>query len=178
MTRTKLDTPAFADQSVDSRNIADGTIQAQDISGSITGTQLAGSIANDKLANSSFTLSGTSVSLGASSSIGVLVSWQAVTVADGSTTLTAEAGKGYFLDTNTGVIEVFLPSSPNRGDVIILVDYSGTFATNQAIINTGGQLIDSTAGPDFKLTTNNTIAQLVYVDANKGWLVYLNNAAS
>ena len=177
MTRTKLDTPAFADQSVDSRNIADGTIQAQDISGSITGTQLAGSIANDKLANSSFTLSGTSVSLGASSSIGVLVSWQAVTVADGSTTLTAEAGKGYFLDTNTGVIEVFLPSSPNRGDVIILVDYSGTFATNQAIINTGGQLIDSTAGPDFKLTTNNTIAQLVYVDANKGWLVYLNQAA-
>ena len=102
----------------------------------------------------SFTISGTSVSLGASSSIGVLVSWQAVTVADGSTTLTAEAGKGYFLDTNTGVIEVFLPSSPNRGDVIILVDYSGTFATNQAIINTGGQLIDSTAGPDFKLTTN------------------------
>ena len=177
MTRTKLDTPAFADQSVDSRNIADGTIQAQDISGSITGTQLAGSIANDKLANSSFTLSVTSVSLGASSSIGVLVSWQAVTVADGSTTLTAEAGKGYFLDTNTGVIEVFLPSSPNRGDVIILVDYSGTFATNQAIINTGGQLIDSTAGPDFKLTTNNTIAQLVYVDANKGWLVYLNQAA-
>ena len=40
MTRTKLDTPAFADQSVDSRNIKDGTIQAQDISGSITGTQL------------------------------------------------------------------------------------------------------------------------------------------
>ena len=59
MTRTKLDTPAFADQSVDSRNIADGTIQAQDISGSITGTQLAGSIANDKLANSYYTLSGT-----------------------------------------------------------------------------------------------------------------------
>ena len=97
MTRVKLDTPAFADQSVDSRNIADGTIQAQDISGSITGTQLAGSIANDKLVNSSFTIGGSSVSLGASSSIGVLVTWQAVTVADGSTTLTAEAGKGYFL---------------------------------------------------------------------------------
>tara|TARA_Y100001937_G_scaffold106870_1_gene149013 strand:+ start:650 stop:2071 length:1422 start_codon:yes stop_codon:yes gene_type:complete len=177
MTRTKLDTPAFADQSVDSRNIADGTIQAQDISGSITGTQLAGSIANDKLANSSFSINGTSVSLGASSSIGVLVSWQAVTVADGSTTLTAEAGKGYFLDTNTGVIEVFLPSSPSRGDVIILADYSGTFATNKCIINTGGQLIDSTSGPDFKVETNNAIVELVYVDTNKGWLVNLNQAA-
>ena len=177
MTRTKLDTPAFADQSVDSRNIADGTIQAQDISGSITGTQLAGSIANDKLVNNKFTVSGNENSLGRSTSIGILVNWQAVTVADGSTTLTAEAGKGYFLDTNTGVIEVFLPSSPNRGDVIILADYSGTFSTNKVIINTSGQLIDSTSGPDFKLTTNNTIAQLVYVDSNKGWLVQLNQAA-
>ena len=177
MTRTKLDTPAFADQSVDSRNIADGTIQAQDITGLVTGTQLAGSIANDKLVNNKFTIQGKEVSLGGSISAGVLVDWQAVTVADGSTTLTAEAGKGYFLDTNTGVIEVFLPSSPNRGDVIILADYSGTFATNRAIINTGGQLIDSTSGPDFKLTTNNTIAELVYVDSNKGWLILLNQAA-
>ena len=177
MTRTKLDTPAFADQSVDSRNIADGAVQAQDISGSITGTQLAGSIANDKLVNNKFTIQGKEVSLGGSVTAGVLVDWQAVTVADGSTTLTAEAGKGYFLDTNTGVIEVFLPTSPSRGDVIILADYSGTFATNKAIINTGGQLIDSTQGPDFKLTTNNTIAELVYVDSNKGWLVKLNQAA-
>ena len=177
MTRTKLDTPAFADQSVDSRNIADGAVQAQDITGLVTGTQLAGSIANDKLANSSFTIGGSSVSLGGSTSTGVLVTWQAVTVADGSTTLTAEAGKGYFLDTNTGVIEVFLPSSPNRGDVVILADYSGTFSTNMCIINTGGQLIDSTVGSEVKLTTNNTIAELVYVDSNKGWLVKLNQAA-
>ena len=177
MTRTKLDTPAFADQSVDSRNIADGAVQNQDISGSITGTQLAGSIANDKLVNNKFTIQGKEVSLGGTITAGVLVDWQAITVADGSTTLTAEAGKGYFLDTNTGVIEVFLPSSPNRGDVIILADYSGTFATNQVIINTGGQLIDSTAGSEFKLTTNNTIAELVYVDSNKGWLVFLNQAA-
>ena len=168
MTRVKLDTPAFADQSVDTRTIKDGTIIAQDVSGSLT---------NAKLANSSITINGTAVSLGGSGTFFPLVEWQAVTVADGSTTLTAEAGKGYFLDTNTGVIEVFLPTSPSRGDTIILVDYSGTFATNQAIINTGGQLIDSTTGPDFKLTTNNTIAELVYIDANKGWQVILNQAA-
>jgi hypothetical protein len=177
MTRTKLDTPAFADQSVDTRNIADGTIQAQDISGSITGTQLAGSIANDKLANSSFSISGSSLSLGASTSLGVLVTWQAVTVADGSTTLTAEAGKGYFLDTNTGVIEVFLPTSPSRGDTIILVDYSGTFATNKCIVNTGTQNLDSTVYPEYKFETNNSIIELVYVDSSKGWQIVLNQAA-
>ena len=56
MTRVKLDTPAFADQSVDSRNIADGAVQDQDITGLVTGTQLAGSITNDKLVNNKVTV--------------------------------------------------------------------------------------------------------------------------
>jgi len=109
------------------------------------------------------------------------ITWNAVTVADGSTQLTASAGNGYFLDTNTGVIEVFLPSSPTRGDTVHLADYGGNFATNNVLVNTGGQLIDSTAtggnaGIDYKLTTNNIVVQLVYVDANKGWLIQENEA--
>ena len=174
MTRVKLDTPAFADQSVDTRTIKDGTIIAQDVSGSLT---------NAKLANSSITVNGSSVSLGGSLSTTIFLEWQAVTVADGSTTLTAQSGKGYFLDTNTGVIEVFLPTSPDRGDTIALVDYSGTFGTNKLIINTGGVSIDSsitdgsTAGSEYQVTTNNAIVELVYVDSAKGWQVILNQAA-
>ena len=192
MTRTKLDTPAFADQSVDSRNIADGAVQAQDITdgtvsvdklndtldlSSKTVTLPNTSVANTKLANSAFTINGSSVALGASLNVTLFVEWQAVTVADGSTTLTAQAGKGYFLDTNTGVIEVFLPTSPSRGDTIILVDYSGTFATNKCIVNTGTQNLDSTVYPEYKVETNNSIVQLVYVDSTKGWQVTLSQAA-
>src|SRR6056300_1844104 len=168
MALTKLPKNAIADDAVNADKIADGTIQNQDVQGSIS---------NDKLENSSFTFNGTEVSLGASQSIVTFLDWQAVQVADGSTQVTAEAGKGYFLDTNAGVIEVFLPSSPTRGDVVGLVDYAGTFGTNQLIINTGGQLLDSTAGNDFKVTTNNSIVELVYVDSAKGWLVKLNQAA-
>jgi hypothetical protein len=147
----------------------------------VTNDKLAGSIANAKLANSSITINGTAVSLGGSVTAGT--DWQAVTVADGSTTLNAVAGKGYFLDTNAGVIEVFLPTSPSRGDTVILADYSGTFGTNKCIVNTGGALIDSTEGgpgssSDFKLTTNNQVVELVYVDAAKGWLVQTNSAPS
>jgi hypothetical protein len=98
-------------------------------------------------------------------------------VADGSTTLTAEAGKGYFLDTNTGVIEVFFPTSPSRGDTIIVVDYAGTFATNQAIINTGTNNLDSTTTRQYKLTTNDTVAEFVYVDSAKGWITRILQAA-
>ena len=111
------------------------------------------------------------------------INWNAVTVADGSTQLNAIVGNGYFLDTNAGVIEVFLPSSPSRGDTVILADYSGTFGTNKVIVNTGGALIDSTQGGptpgnEFQITTNNAIVELVYVDADKGWLVKDNTAPS
>ena len=102
------------------------------------------------------------------------VNWNAVTVADGSTTVNASAGNGYILDTNTGVIEVFLPSSPTRGDTVILVDYAGTFATNNVIVNTGTTNLDSTTTRQYSLTTNDTIAEFVYIDSTKGWITKIN----
>ena len=168
MALTKVQNTGIADDAVTTDKIENSTVIAADIA--------PGTITNAKLSNSSITINSSATSLGGSATI-KHIDWQAVTVADGSTTLTAQAGKGYFLDTNTGVIEVFLPSSPTRGDTIVLADYGGTFATNKCIINTGGQLIDSTTGNDFKVTTNNAVVELVYVDANKGWLVKLNQAA-
>jgi len=168
MALTKVTNTGIADDAVTADKIEDGTVVAADIA--------PGTIANAKLANSSITVNGSSFSLGGSGTV-KHIDWQALTVADGSTTLTTEAGKGYFLDTNAGVIEVFLPTSPSRGDTVVLADYSGTFGTNQIIINTGGELLDSTAGNDFKVTTNNSIVELIYVDSAKGWLVKLNQAA-
>src|SRR6056300_1422577 len=168
MALTKVTNTGIADDAVTTDKIEDGTVVAADIA--------PGTIANAKLANSSTTLNGSSLSLGGSATV-KHIDWQALTVADGSTTLNAEAGKGYFLDTNAGIIEVILPSSPTRGDTVVLADYSGTFATNQIIINTGGEVLDSTAGNDFKVTTNNSIVELIYVDSAKGWLVKLNQAA-
>ena len=191
MALTKVQNTGIADDAITTDKIENTTVVAADIAdGTVSADKLASTldlssktvtlknseISNAELANSSITLNGSSISLGGSGTA-KHIDWQALTVADGSTQLTAVAGRGYFLDTNTGVIEVLLPSSPSRGDTFVFADYGGTFATNQLIINTGGQLIDSTAGPDFKVTTNNAVVELVYVDANKGYLVKLNQAA-
>ena len=161
--------------------ITDATIQSGDIApGTIASDRLAGSVANAKLANSSITINGTAVALGGSVTAGT--DWQAVTVADGSTQLTAVADKGYFLDTNTGVIEVILPTSPSRGDTVVLADYGGNFATNNVRVRAGSNLIDSVetegSGIGYALSTNNLIVELVYVDSSKGWLVQENEAKS
>jgi hypothetical protein len=40
--------------------------------------------------------------------------------ADGSTGLTAVAGRGYFINTTSGTVTVTLPASPSAGDVVVL----------------------------------------------------------
>jgi phage baseplate assembly protein gpV len=96
MALTKVTKSGITDNSIDADKIEDGTIVAADIAdGTITSAKLTGSIANNKLANSSITVNGTSVSLGGSVSAGS-VEWQAVKTA----AFNAVAGEGYFVRYN------------------------------------------------------------------------------
>ena len=63
-----------------------------------------------------------------------LIQWQPVVVADGSTGLTAVAGRGYFINTTSATQTVTLPASPAIGDTISIVDYASTFATNNVTV--------------------------------------------
>ena len=88
-----------------------------------------GSVSNAKLANSSITVNGSSLSLGGSIDLKA-ISWQSVITADGSTGTTAVAGNGYFIDTTSAAHTITLPSSPSIGDTVAIKDYAGTFGTN------------------------------------------------
>jgi hypothetical protein len=55
------------------------------------------------------------------------IAWQSVVTA---ATLTAVAGNGYPINTTSNACTVTLPSSASTGDQIQIVDYAGTFATN------------------------------------------------
>jgi len=83
---------------------------------------------------------------------------------------TAVSNKGYFLNTTSGAITVTLPTSPSAGDEIIIVDYAGTFATNNLIIASTPKINGSTN--DVKLTTNREATRLVYIDATQGYIAY------
>jgi len=154
---------------IGSKARGDGSVAAADIApGTITGTQLAGSIANAKLANSTVTINGTAIALGASGSINP-VSWQSVVVSDGSTVTTMVAGRGYFVNNTSAAGIVKLPISASAGDTVAIKDYAGNFATNKLTIQRNGHNIQGVAN-DSQIRTNRASVQLVYIDATKGWL--------
>ena len=155
MAISKIDSKALTDSSVVDADIADGTI---------TSAKLAGSVANAKLQNSTVTINGTAVALGASASLEA-ISWQAVK----TTAFNAVAGEGYFVNTTSGAITVTLPASPSIGDTIAIKDYAGTYATNNLTIARNGKNIQGVAN-DSLISTNRASLILVFVDDTRGWV--------
>jgi hypothetical protein len=162
---------------INSKALVDCSVAAVDIEdGSITSAKLAGSIANAKLANSSITVNGNTVSLGASGSIPP-VQWQSVVTADGSTTTTAVSGNGYFIDTTSAAHTITLPASPSAGDYVAIKDYAGTFGTNNLTIGRNSENIQGAAN-DSLISTNRASIVLVYIDSTKGWLYTVESNVS
>ena len=95
------------------------------------------------------------------------VQWQSVFTGDGSTGLTAVAGRGYFIDTTSGTVTVTLPASPSAGDVVVLKDYARTWATNN--VTTAAATFDGVSSVSETFRTNGQTVTLVYMDATKGW---------
>ena len=189
MALTKLPRNAIGTGAIDATKIEDGTIQAVELSGTLPDTKLSSTldisgktvtlpntsvtndqlvnttIANAKLSNSTITVRGTSRALGDSFSLQVDVDWQSVQTVG----FTAAVGRGYFVNTTSGVITVTLPASANIGDQIAIKDYAGTFATNNLTIARNGHNIQGVANNSL-ISTNRASLVLVYVDATKGWL--------
>jgi len=188
MALTKVTKSGITDNSIDADKIEDGTIVAADIADgtitaakldstlnlstktvtlpntSVTSAMLAGSIANDKLANSSITVNGSSVSLGGSVSAGS-IEWQTVKTSG----FTAVAGEGYFCNTNGSAFTATLPASPSAGDTVAFKDYGDDFATNALTIARNGKNIQGVAN-DSQISTDRASVVCVFIDDTKGWL--------
>ena len=155
---------------INSNAITDSTVVAADIApGTITSAKLAGSIANAKLSNSTVTINGQSIALGASAGVPE-VQWQSVVVSDGSTITTMVAGRGYFVNTTSSAFSMTLPVSASIGDEVHIIDYAGTFDTNNCTVARNSHKILG-ATSDLVVATERAAFKLVYVDATQGWLL-------
>jgi hypothetical protein len=93
-------------------------------------------------------------------------SWQAVK----TSTFTAVAGEGYFVNTTSGAITMNLPAG-TLGDEIVFIDYAGTFDTYALTIAANGseKIAGSTA--DLTVSIERAANTLVYTDGTQGWLL-------
>ena len=111
------------------------------------------------------------------------IQWQTPLNADGSTIFDVEAGKGYFINTTGGEVELKLPTG-SLGDRIQIMDFAGTFDTNAIRINLNGQKLNGSTNPSggggqegyVKIETQNARLELVFSDSDKGWVVFENEA--
>lgn len=85
-----------------------------------------------------------------------------------STSITATPSNGYFVNTSAGVVTITLPATATIGDMVGIVDYSGTFSVNNCIVARNGHNIMGVAS-NFVCEVDNLGIKFVYVDATQGW---------
>ena len=91
------------------------------------------------------------------------IAWQSVQ----TSAFTAVAGRGYPCNTTSAGFTVTLPGSASVGDTIALVDYAGTFATNNITLTSSLNIEGSS---NKLLTTNREGVTITYADATQGWV--------
>jgi len=97
------------------------------------------------------------------------IEWQSVITADGSTATTAEAGKGYFINTTSATHTITLPASPSIGDTVAIVDSHSVFNTNNCTVGRNGSNIEGSAA-DATLSDGDTKVTYVYSGSDRGWI--------
>jgi len=92
--------------------------------------------------------------------------WQAVK----TSTFTAVAGQGYFINTTGSAIEMDLPAG-TLGDEVSFIDYAGTFDSNALTIDPNGSEKIYGSTDSLTVSVERAANTLVYTDGTQGWLL-------
>ena len=80
----------------------------------------------------------------------------------------AVSGNGYFINTTSGALTVFLPAGV-AGSIVAVSDYANTAATNKIIITPNGSQKIQGVNSNYEIKVNGGTVTLVYVDSTQGW---------
>ena len=122
-----VDTNAVADSAVATAKLADNAVTLAKMAGLARGKIIIGDASGDPAAltvgsnGQSLVSNGTDISWGAGG-----ITWQAVS----TSAATMVAGRGYFVNTSSAAFSMTLPLSATIGDEVHVIDYAGTFDTN------------------------------------------------
>jgi hypothetical protein len=114
---------------------------------------------------------GKSSGLAKAASGGAGVSWDSSIK---TSSFTAEAGRGYFINTTDGAVTLTLPASPEAGALVSIKDYAATFGSNAVTINRNSSKMQGRTTNSI-LNTARASATLLFVDSTEGW-VFLNES--
>ena len=106
---------------------------------------------------------GTAVNFGATGS----ASWTSTVK---TSTFTAVAGEGYFVNTTGGAVTANLPAG-TAGAVVAFKDYASTFQTNNLTIAPNGSDKIGALTTNVVLNEKGVALTLVFIDSTQGWLV-------
>ena len=111
----------------------------------------------------------------ASSTVPNTIVWNTTVQTSG---FTASNNTGYFCNTTSAGFTVTLPASPSVGYKVTIVDYAGTFGTNNLTVSGNSSKINGSSAGQV-LSTNRTGVTFTYIDSTQGWIasstVYAGN---
>ena len=157
MSANSVDSDQYVDSSIDTAHIA---------ASQITNALMADDAVGIAELSATGTASSSTFLRGDNAWVASGLAWQAVV----TSATTMVAGRGYFVNTTGSAFSMTLPGSASLGDEVHIIDYTGTFDTNNCTVARNSHNI-SGAASDLVVATERAAFKLVYVDATQGWLL-------
>ena len=137
--------------------------------GSVTTTSIqTGAVTSTLLANT-LDLSGKTVILPADAVKAHTGEWDNTTKTADFTITNTAYWQGYFVDTTSNTVTLTLPTAPDTGDIIKIIDVGANASVNNIILNGNGKDIQGTAS-NYNITTNRSGTEFIFL-SGEGWVL-------